>query len=87
MNKTYTMTETQLDEILDVCKSVPYLIAGGMLPLSTQERANSAWSRLGDELGFDYMTVRPVSGQPQAVFTADERGVLNGNASVPAAEG
>lgn len=69
--KRYTMTSTQLDAILDACKSVPLIALQCGMPTSPQERANTAWKALGDELGFDYMTVRPVPGQPDSVFDAE----------------
>lgn len=71
--KTYTMTQAQLEKILNACKPPPYIVVAGMAPRSPQERANAAWERLGGELGFDHMTVRPIPGQPQTVFTAVSR--------------
>ena len=73
MNTQYTMTQVQLEKILDASKPVRYMVFGGMEPRSPQENANSAWKRLGDELGFDHMTVQLVDGQPQTVFTAEQR--------------
>jgi len=66
------MTQAQLDKILDACKPVPYLVIGGHEPRSPQENANDAWKALGDELGFDYMTVEPASGGNR-FFTAEEK--------------
>jgi hypothetical protein len=72
MRKEYEMTQAQLDAILDACKPVPYMVFGGMEPRSPQESANAAWAALGEELGFDHMTVRP-NGKGDRFFTADER--------------
>jgi hypothetical protein len=66
----YEITKEQLETILEACKPVPYIVVGGVPPESPQERANRAWKRLGDELGFHFMTVRPIPGQPQTVFEA-----------------
>jgi len=66
----YEMTDEQHKAIMDACKPVPYIIVGGREPRSAQENANDAWERLGQELGFDYMTVRPVRGESDRVFTA-----------------
>lgn len=68
--KTYTMSKEQLDKILEVCKPVPYMIID---PISPQKKADEAWEKLGEEMGFDYMTVKPVAGQPETVFTAEEK--------------
>lgn len=70
MRKEYEMTQAQLDTILDACKPVSYMVFGGMEPRSPQENANDAWKALGDELGFDHMTVRP-NGNGDRFFTAD----------------
>ncbi len=70
MRKEYEMTQAQLDAILDACKPVPYMVFGGMEPRSPQENANDAWKALGDELGFDHMTVQP-NGKGDRFFTAD----------------
>lgn len=68
--REYEMTEEQLEKILEASKPVPYIMVGGMPPPSPQEVANAAWSRLGDELGFQYMTVQPVPGKGERFFTA-----------------
>jgi hypothetical protein len=59
MRKEFEMTQAQLDNLLDACKPVPLIAIHCGMPSSPQERANDAWRELGDELGFDYMTVRP----------------------------
>ena len=45
-------------------------MVGNYTPSSPQENANNAWARLGEELGFDSMTVRPIQGKGQRFFTA-----------------
>ena len=67
--KDYTMTNEELDELLDACKPVPYIIVGGVAPRSQQERANDAWARLGKKLGFDSKTVKP-TGRGNRSFSA-----------------
>lgn len=69
MRQTYTMTQEQYDTLLEAMKPVPYMIVGGMAPPSQQENANRAWEKLGKELGFQYMTVRP--GGSKLEFTAE----------------
>lgn len=66
----YEMTETDLKEILEACKPVPAIMIGGYVPSSPQENANRAWQRLGEKMGFDYMTVQPIPGRGERFFTA-----------------
>ena len=71
MRQQYTMTQKQMDVLMDAMKAVP-LIAIHISPgISPQERANDAWARLGKEMGFQVMTVRPVQGESQLFFTAE----------------
>lgn len=72
MRKEYEMTQAQLDQILEACKPVPYMVFGGMEPRSPQANSNDAWAALGGEMGFDHMTVRP-NGKGDRFFTADSR--------------
>ena len=71
MRKEFTMSKLQLDTLLDACKPVPYMVVGGVMPRSPQENANAAWARLGSEMGFDAMSVRPVPGKGMESFTAE----------------
>ena len=71
MREEFTMSKGQLETLLDACKPVPYMVIGGIAPRSPQENANSAWARLGEEMGFEPMSVRPVSGKGMEVFTAE----------------
>lgn len=50
-------------------KPVPYMIVGGVPPRSQQESANDAWRALGEELGFQWDSVRP-TGTGDRFFTA-----------------
>lgn len=71
MRKEFEMTEEQFQRILKASQPVPYMVIGGVEPSSPQENANRAWKELGDELGFDHMSVRPVQGKSQRFFTAE----------------
>lgn len=71
MRKEFEMSEEQLKEILDACKPVRCMMIGNVAPESPQENANRAWGNLGNELKFDYLTVRPVSGKGNKFFTAE----------------
>lgn len=70
--KDFEMTQRQLDEIMDASKPVPLMYLSGGRPMfgTPQENANHAWERLGKELGFDYMTVKP-NGKGDRFFSAE----------------
>ena len=74
MRKEFTMSKEQLDKLLDACKPTPVMFLSGGRPMgrSQQEKANDAWAELGKEMGFDSMSVRPVSGKGLDIFTAEE---------------
>ena len=69
--KEFKMTKEQIDKIMDACKPVRYMVIGGVPPTSPQENANRAWRLLGEEMGFDGMTVRQVPGKDDTYFTAE----------------
>lgn len=66
----YEMTQADMDRILNACKAVPYIVVGGHAPRSQQENANAAWAELGTRMGFDHMTVQPISGKGNRFFSA-----------------
>lgn len=70
--KEFEMTEEQFQSLLNASKPVPYMVFGGIEPTSPQENANRAWQSLGDELGFDFMTVEP-SSKGSKFFTAETK--------------
>ena len=70
MRKEFTMTQEQYERVVGACRSVSYIVVGGIPPRSPQENANAAWSALGEEMGFDAMSVRPVAGN-DLKFTAE----------------
>jgi len=72
MRKEYELSKEQLDGLMDACKPVTYMVFGGRPPSSPQENANRAWGNLGSEMGFEYMTVRPISGKDVSFFTVEE---------------
>ena len=71
MRKEFEMTQKQLDTLLDACRPVPMIMLQCSTPSSPQENANHAWERLGKEMGFQHMTVRP-TGKGDRFFTAEE---------------
>ena len=66
----YEMSEEQLKRLKDACKPTPCMMIGGVMPRTQQENANAAWQQLGEEMGFDYMMVRPVEVKNPRHFTA-----------------
>ena len=66
----YEMTEEELENIVAASKPVSAMMIGGTTAASPQENANNAWKALGDKLGFDYMTVRPINGKSNRYFSA-----------------
>ena len=70
--KDFEMTQEQLDTLMKACKPTPVMyISGGMsMNRSPQENANAAWEKLGKELGFRHMTVKP-KGQNIRFFSAE----------------
>ena len=72
MRKRFEMTDEQLEKMLESMKPTPAIMLQCGEPPSQQERANAAWKALGDEMGFEHMTVRP-NGEGDKVFTAEEK--------------
>lgn len=65
----YEMSAEQYATIIEACKPVPMIMLQCGTPTSRQENANRAWCALGDEMGFDGMTVEP-SRDGERFFTA-----------------
>lgn len=65
----YELTTEQFDKLIEACRSTPAIMLQCGPPSSPQENANRAWCALGEELGFDGMTVEP-SSKGQRFFTA-----------------
>lgn len=70
MRKDFEMSQHDLDVLLAAMKPVAMIGLQCGTPRSLQENANEAWRRLGEKLGFDYMTVRP-NGKGDRFFSAE----------------
>lgn len=68
--KEYELTQAEFDELLSVMKPTPMIMLQCGHVLSTQDMANMAWIKLGNERGFDGITVEPVDGKSHMFFTA-----------------
>jgi hypothetical protein len=66
----YEMTDDDLQKILEACKPTVVMKIGNYVGASPQENANRAWASLGEKMGFDYMTVRPIPGKGERYFSA-----------------
>lgn len=73
--KEFKLTDKQYKKLLRACRPTPVISFDGKTNAfgTPQENANRAWSILGHELGFDYMSVRPVPGKSDRFFTAEVR--------------
>lgn len=72
MRKEFEMTEEQLQRLYAASQPVTYMVIGGVPPRSPQENANAAWKQLGREMGFNYLSVRPIPQKGDRFFTAEE---------------
>ena len=66
----YKLTPEQHQAIKEASKPVPllYLASGQPMFESSEERINNAWKKLGEELGFDWETAKPIPGEPNDIF-------------------
>ena len=69
MRKEFKLTEVQLEELLRASR--PIMVIGKAMPITLQENTNAVWAALGRELGFKFMTVKPVAGKGYEFFTAE----------------
>lgn len=66
----FEMTDEELKILLEACRTVPMMMIGGFAPRSQQQNSNDAWKRLGEKMGFDWSTVRPIHGKGIKHFSA-----------------
>jgi len=57
----FTLTEDEMQSVLDASKPVPYLVIGGIPPRSQQEQANSAWQKIAEAHSVKWDTIRPIN--------------------------
>jgi hypothetical protein len=68
--EAFEMTEQQQKTLLESMQPVPLIMLQCGPPPSRQESANRAWARLGKEMGFQYMTVTPLTDKGDRFFLA-----------------
>lgn len=70
--KEYELSAEDLQKILAASQPTPVMYLTGGVPMydSSQENANRAWEEVGRAMGFDPMTVMPVSGRGRTFFSA-----------------
>ena len=76
MRKEFQMTPDELKKLLESCRPVPMIMLQCGTPSSPQENANRAWQSLAAKYGFDWESVRPVSGKDNHYFTAESAAEL-----------
>ena len=76
MRKEFQMTPDELKGIMEACRPVPMIMLQCGTPSSPQENANRAWQSLAAKYGFDWESVRPVSGKDNHYFTAESAAEL-----------
>lgn len=68
--ENFEMTDDDLKELLEACKPTVCMLIGGYSPPTPQENANRAWANLGQQMGFDSMTVQSIKGKGDKFFSA-----------------
>lgn len=71
--KEFELSDEDYEKLRRACEPVPYIVVGGIAPVSRQENANSVWKFLGDKLGFHHMTAFPVLTKSDRFFTAEPK--------------
>lgn len=69
MRTKYRLSEDDFTALIQASQPAPYMVFGGMEPMSPQARAEQVWRDVGERLGFAWETVEP-SGPDQYEFTA-----------------
>lgn len=71
MRKEFEMSEKDREVLLEAMKPVPMIALQCGTPPGPQEGANAAWASLGQKMGFEALTVKPVRGKGERFFTAE----------------
>jgi len=66
----FEMTREQLEALIKEMQPVPMIALQCGSPSSRQENANRAWEKLGRDMGFNHMTVKP-NGRGDRFFSAE----------------
>jgi hypothetical protein len=71
MKQKYTMSQPQLDTLLESMRARPLIALNCGVAASQQESANNAWATLGIAMGFDSTTVEATNTGNQLEFYAE----------------
>ena len=73
--KRYDVSQEQINVIKHASRPTPVMYLSGGRPMgpTARENVNTAWRRLGEELGFDYMTVVRIPEVPETAFMAEPK--------------
>lgn len=71
MRNEFELNDEQFENLMSLSRPAPAIALNCGEPPSRQQMANDFWQRLGRELGFEYMTARPVTGKGPKFFTAE----------------
>jgi len=78
----YELSDADLGDLLEASNPVAYIAAHCGPMSSPQERVNAVWKRIGNAMGFNYMTAKPsrygqqrfIWAEPLATLPNSEKG-------------
>lgn len=62
--KKFSLTDEEYAEILAASQPVPYLVMGGVEPISPYERAMVIWRRIAEREGVDVDSIKAAGPRP-----------------------
>lgn len=75
MKRTYTLTDEQFQRLMVACRNTPYLVIGGMEPLTPYDRAMVVWREIAETNRVDVTSIEPGSS-PKHVHRYASTGAL-----------
>ena len=66
----YEITEADAGAILEAWNAAPPMVILGHTPRSNQDNVNDVWRRIGEKMGFDHTTVKPILSKEGLFFSA-----------------
>ena len=62
----FVLTDEEYERVMEASRPVPYLVIGGVEPMSPQENANRVWRAIYQDRGLDWKTVARGSSGPRS---------------------